>query len=267
MAAMDRLGGAVACSVPDAEGKVVLEAYCTREPSRAEIAARLAAAALAAGIEVPDFEIERLPDLDWVAEGRKALPPVRAGPFYIFGAHVTAPPPPGAIPLRLEASLAFGTGQHETTRGCLLALAELKAQRAVARALDLGCGTGILALAAAKLWACPVTALDNDPDAVRLARENAAVNGVADLVQAHRGEGYDCPEAAAGAPYDLIVANILAGPLVAMAEDLKRHLAPGGTAVLSGLLAEQAEDVLKAHRPLRLTRDYPLGDWTTLVIG
>ena len=266
-AALSGLAGAIASGVPDAEGMVVVEVYCMAEPAREEVTARLAVAALAAGLEAPAFEIERLPDLDWVAEGRKALPPVEAGPFYVFGAHVTAPPPPGAIPLRLEASLAFGTGQHETTRGCLLALAALRDRRGVARALDLGCGTGILALAAAKLWGCPVVALDNDAAAVRLARENVAVNGVAELVEVHEGEGYAGPAVDAGAPYDLIVANILAGPLIAMAGDLKRHLAPGGTAVLSGLLSDQAEAVLNAHRPLRLTRDYPLGDWTTLVIG
>ena len=266
-AALSGLGGALASGVPDAEGRVSLEVYCTAEPAREEIAVRLAVAALAAGMAAPAFEIERLPDLDWVAEGRKALPPVQAGPFYVFGAHVTEPPPPGAIPLQLEASLAFGTGQHETTRGCLLALAALKEERGIARALDLGSGTGILALAVAKLWGCPVVAIDNDADAVRLTRENAAVNGVAELLEAHEGEGYDCPAVSAGAPYDLIVANILAGPLIAMAGDLRRHLAPGGAAVLSGLLAAQAEDVLKAHGPLSLRRDHPLGDWVTLVIG
>ena len=110
-------------------------------------------------------------------------------------------------------------------------------------------------------------AIDNDADAVRLTRENAVVNGVAELVRAQEGEGYACPVVGAGAPYDLIVANIRAGPLKEMAGELKRHLAPGGTAVLSGLLSEQAEAVLSAHRPLCLTQDYPLGDWVTLVIG
>lgn len=265
--ALAGLGGAAARSVPAADGAVTVDVYCTEEPARAEVVARLSAAARAAGIAAPDFRIERLPDIDWVAESRKALPPVQAGPFYVYGGHVSAQPPTGAIPLRIEASLAFGTGHHETTRGCLMALAELKERREITRALDLGCGTGILAIAVAKLWGCPVVAVDNDPEAVRLARENAAINGVADVVQVHLGEGYACPAVGAAAPYDVIVANIVAGPLIAMADDLKRHLAPGGVAVLSGLLLEQAEDVLRAHRPLRLIRETCLGDWPTLVLG
>ena len=264
--ALEPLEGAVASGLPDGAGLVTLDAYLAVEPARDRIVALLAAGALAARIAPPEFEIERLPDLDWVAEGRKALPPIQAGPFYLYGAHVTAPPPPGTIPIQIEASVAFGTGRHETTKGCLLALADLKATHPVARALDMGCGSGILALAAAKLWDCPVLAVDNDPDAVRLSAENARINGEAKLVRAEQGYGYGAPAVAEGAPYDLIVANILAGPLKAMAPDLIRNLAPGGVAVLSGLLTTQAQEVLEAHRPLDLVRDYPLGDWTTLVI-
>ena len=177
-AALGALGGALASGLPGPDGTVARDAYLTAEPGRAEVAARLAVAALAAGVAPPEFEIARLPDLDWVAEGRKALAPIRAGPFYVHGAHVTDPPPPGAIPIRIEASVAFGTGRHETTRGCLLALAGIAETRAVTRALDMGCGTGILAIAAAKLWGCRAIAVDNDPDAVRLTAENARVNGV-----------------------------------------------------------------------------------------
>ncbi len=265
--ALEALEGAVASGLPDAAGQVTLDAYLAAEPERARVVALLAAGALAAQIAPPDFEIERLPDLDWVAEGRKALPPILAGPFYLYGAHVTAPPPPETMPIRIEASVAFGTGRHETTRGCLLALADIEREGvSMACALDMGCGSGILALAAAKLWGCSVLAVDNDPEAVRLSAENARINGEAKLVRAEQGDGYATPAVAESAPYDLIVANILAGPLQAMAGDLIRHLAPGGTAVLSGLLSTQSQDVLEAHRPLGLVRDYPLGDWTTLVI-
>ena len=265
-AALSGFGEASASGVADAGGKATLDVYCPEAPPRKGVAAQVAVAAAAAGIAAPAFEIERLPDVDWVAEGRKALPAVQAGPFYIFGSHVEAEPPPGAIPLRLEASVAFGTGRHETTRGCLMALAALKACREVGCALDLGCGSGILALAAAKLWGCQVVAVDNDPDAVRLTRENAAANGESLRVQAYEGEGYACSAAGTVAPFDLIVANILAGPLIKMAADLKLHLAPGGTAVLSGLTPDQAEAVLEAHRPLRLKGDYPMEGWTTLVL-
>lgn len=266
-AALSDLAGAVSSGVPDADGTVIVEAYCEREPDRVAVTASLAAAALAAGIEVPNFEVERLPDLDWVAESHKALPAVHAGPFYVYGGHVRAAPPAGTIALRVEASAAFGTGHHETTHGCLLALADLHETHAVRRVLDMGCGTGILALAAAKLWRCPVVAVDNDPEAVRLTRENAAINGVGDCVQAHLGDGYACPAVGAQGPYDLIVANILAGPLIDLAGHLKRALAPGGVAILSGLLAEQAESVLYAHRPLALLRRYPRNEWVTLLIG
>jgi ribosomal protein L11 methyltransferase len=265
--ALGELGGAQASGVPGPDGRVTLEAYLSEEPDRARIAALLAAASLAAGTAPVEFDIEPLPDLDWVAESRKALPPIQAGPFYVYGAHVTEPPPEGAIPIKVEASVAFGTGQHETTRGCLLALADLAKGRRIATALDMGCGTGILAIAVAKLWRCRVIAVDNDPDAVRLTVENAAVNGVAGLVSAHLGDGYRCPAVADHAPYDLIVANILADPLQAMAPDLIRTLAPGGVAILSGLLTEQADGVCAAHRPLELIKDYPLNEWTTLVLS
>jgi ribosomal protein L11 methyltransferase len=266
-AGLSSLAVAVSSGVADAEGLVHVEAYCEREPDRAAVTALLAAAALAAGIEMPNFEIARLPDLDWVAESHKALPAIHAGPFYVYGGHVHAAPPAGAIALRIEASAAFGTGHHETTHGCLLALADLRETRAVRRVLDMGCGTGILALAATKLWHCQVVAVDNDPEAVRLTHENAAINGVGDWVRAHLGEGYACPAVGAQGPYDLIVANILAGPLIDLAGDLKRALAPGGVAILSGLLAEQAESVLDAHRSLALLRRYPRNEWVTLMIG
>jgi ribosomal protein L11 methyltransferase len=135
----------------------------------------------------------------------------------------------------------------------------------------MGCGSGLLAIAIAKLWGCPVGAVDNDPEAVRAAAGNAAANGVGELVTARRGEGYQ-DEALTGsalvpgARFDLIVANILAVPLQAMAPDLKRHLAPGGVAVLSGLLEDQAAAVIAAHAPLRLARRMPLGGWATLVL-
>jgi ribosomal protein L11 methyltransferase len=130
----------------------------------------------------------------------------------------------------------------------------------------MGCGSGLLAIAMAKLWSCPVRAVDNDPAAVREAAGNAAANGVGERVAARRGDGYDVTALGAGASFDLIVANILAAPLLAMAPDLKRHLAPGGVALLSGLLEDQAEAAIAAHAPLNLARRIPLGGWVTLVL-
>ncbi len=266
-AALAELGGALASDAPEAGDPVALQLYLTEEPARERVTALLAAASLAAGVASPGFVIERLPETDWVAASREALPAIQAGPFYLYGAHVSAPPPAGSIPVLIEAGAAFGTGRHESTRGCLLALADLAEQRRIARALDMGCGSGVLAIAIAKLWACPVAAVDNDADAVRAARDNAAANGVGGLVRARLGEGFDGAAIARGAGFDLIVANILAAPLSAMAPALLRHLAPGGVAVLSGLLADQEREVLEGYAPLALTRRIALDDWVTLVLS
>ena len=264
--ALAELGGALAIDEPQGPAPVPMSVYLSEAPERARLTALLAAAALAAGVPVPEAAIERLPATDWVAESRKALPAIAIGPFYLYGAHVSAPPPAGAIPVLIEAGPAFGTGRHESTRGCLLALADLAAECRVMRALDLGCGSGVLAIAIAKLWACPVAAVDNDAGAVRAARDNAAANGVGGLVRARLGEGFGGAAIALGAGFDLIVANILAAPLRAMAPELLRHLAPGGVAVLSGLLADQEREVLESYAPLALRRRIPLGEWVTLVL-
>ncbi len=268
-AALAELGGAVATDAPDAaetQAEVGLQVYLDAEPERPRLTALLAGAALLAGVRVPEARVERLPDIDWVTESHKALPAIQAGPFYVYGAHVSAPAPAGGIPILIEAGPAFGTGRHESTLGCLLALAGLAEIHKPADALDMGCGSGLLAIAIAKLWACPVHAVDNDPQAVRAAAGNAVANGVGGLVSARQGEGYDAAAFGVEASFDLIAANILAGPLEAMAPDLKRHLAPGGVAVLSGLLEDQAGAVIAAHAPLSLARRIPLGGWVTLVL-
>jgi len=272
-AALAELGGAVVTDAPDAAGtqaEAGLQVYLDAAPERPRLTALLAGAALLAGVQVPEFRVERLPDIDWVTESHKALPAIQAGPFYVYGAHVRAPAPAGSIPILIEAGPAFGTGRHESTLGCLLALAGLAENRkppwAPADALDMGCGSGLLAIAIAKLWACPVRAVDNDPQAVRAAAGNAAANGIGGLISACPGEGYDRAAVGVETQFDLIAANILAGPLEAMAPGLKHHLAPGGVAVLSGLLEDQAGAVIAAHAPLSLARRIPLGGWVTLVL-
>ena len=215
----------------------------------------------------PDAEVAALPERDWVAESLKGLPPVRVGRFWIVGAHVAEPPPASAIALRIEAGPAFGTGQHETTRGCLLALEALaKKGRRFSSPLDLGCGTGVLALAMVRLWRVPVTASDIDPVAVRETLANARANGMAPWVDGVAAAGLTAPALAGRGRFDLVVANILARPLVRLAADLRAALAPGGALVLSGLLKKQERQVLAAYLPLGfcLRRRIVLGDWSTL---
>jgi len=215
------------------------------------------------------IEIAPLADKDWLEEVHRSLPALTAGRFYVYGQHVTAPAPAGLIPLKVEAALAFGSGHHESTQGCLEALSVLAEDRSVARVLDLGCGSGILAIAAAKLWPeSRVVAADLDAASVRAAAENVGINGVADHVQVLRSDGYAAAEIGAGASYDLILSNILAKPLIAFAPDLARHLAPGGRAVLAGLLAREGEAVLAAHRAagLRPVSSQDLGEWRCLVL-
>ncbi len=209
-----------------------------------------------------------LPDVDWIKLSQEGLPPVRAGRFFVYGAHDAGTVPHAVIPIRIEAGLAFGTGHHETTALCLAVLSDLAKRRRYAKVLDLGCGTGLLAIGAAKLWRRTVLASDIDPVAVAVTRENARANGEAPLVRALTADGLDHPALAGAAPYDLILANILAGPLTRLAPSLSRALAPGGTAVLSGLLAWQENLVASFYRPHGLTlretrRD---GVWSALVL-
>lgn len=260
--ALEELGGAVVTDHRPAAEAIPVAVYLADRPDRARVVALLAAA----GVAAPDVTIEALPDTDWVAESQKALPSIQAGPFYVYGAHVAAPPPAASIPLLIDANAAFGTGRHESTRGCLVALAALAEERRVQRALDMGCGSGILAIAIAKLWGGSVLAVDNDVKAIDVAVANARINGVSSAIAAWHGDGYRCAAVGSGGPYDLIVENILADAICTMAPDLIRHLAPGGIAVLSGLLAEQADEVLAAHGPLRLKRQWHLGDWVTLLV-
>ena len=240
-----------------------VEALCRRRPA----ARRLQD--LARSLGLGPAEVTTVPPRDWVAESQRGLAPFRAGRFDVRGSHVAGRPPRGATPLIVDAGMAFGTGRHETTRGCLLALDRLARQRDFVRPLDLGCGSGILAIAMAKLWAAPVLAIDNDPQAVAVARDNAAINGVAERVTVAVGGGYGTAAARRAAPFDLVTANILARPLRRLAPGLARSLAPGGRAILSGLLDDQVDWVMAAHRPLGLglIERRSLAGWAVLVVG
>ena len=202
----------------------------------------------------------------WLARTYAAFPEQRIGQrFVVRGTHLGPSSADGRITLTVDAGMAFGSGEHGSTRGCLLAL-EAVARRRPRRILDLGTGSGILAMAAAALLRRSVLATDIDPWSVRVARANAAGNGVSRLVRVKLANGWQDP--AVRGPYDLVFANILARPLCRMAADLAANLAPGGTAILAGLLGNQVRWVLAAHRRrgLRLERLIPQGTWTTVVL-
>jgi ribosomal protein L11 methyltransferase len=212
--------------------------------------------------------IAPLPDQDWICRSQEGLPPVRAGRFFVYGAHDAGTIPHGLFPIRIEAGLAFGTGHHETTALCLTALSQLARGWRFRRVLDLGCGTGVLAIATAKLMKVCVLASDIDPVAVAVARDNARANGVAPLIRTAVAEGLANPAIRAAVPFDLVLANILAQPLAEIAPALSRALARGGIAVLSGLLSGQERLVLSCYRAAgmhlrRINRD---GPWSALVL-
>jgi ribosomal protein L11 methyltransferase len=215
------------------------------------------------------FEIAALPDKNWVEESLRRLPPVRAGRFRILGSHHERPRT-GAHELLIDAGPAFGTGQHATTRGCLLAL-ERMARRRPRAVLDLGCGTGVLAMAAAMLWRgsrpC-ILASDLDRASVVEARRNLARNGLGGAAQVVAADGLDHASLRRGGPYDVILANILAPPLIRLAPRLTRRLAPGGVIVLSGLLEGQEPAVRNAYRAtgLILLGRIRLPGWPTLLL-
>ncbi|MCE2566056.1 50S ribosomal protein L11 methyltransferase [Komagataeibacter sp. FNDCF1] len=232
-----------------------------------ELRAGLIMAALATGVDA-GLERSHTESEGWLARTYESFPEQLAGQrFAIRGTHLDDAPNPQRITITLDAGVAFGSGEHGSTRGCLRAL-EMVAHRRPRRILDLGCGSGILAMAAAALLHTPVLATDIDPWSVRVTRRNAAMNGLGNLVSCHLGNGWSTPAIRHHAPYDLVFANILARPLCAMAADLAHNLLPGGTAILAGLLNTQVRMVLAAHRRhgLVLERHLREGDWGTLIL-
>jgi ribosomal protein L11 methyltransferase len=210
---------------------------------------------------------EALADADWLALALSGLPPVRAGRFFVYGAHDRGRVPVNAVALRIEAGAAFGTGHHGTTAGCLAAFDALLKARRFPRALDVGCGTGVLAIAAARTGGRTVVGTDIDPVSVRIARENVRLNHA--RARFVRADGLAHRAVAGAGQYDLAFANILARPLVRLAPDIRRALAPGGLAILSGLLRHQQRTVAAAYlaRGFRLVRRYHRDAWATLVLA
>lgn len=249
--------------IEDGSGLWEVAAYFVEKPD-------LAALALLAKVHgAQDFIVSEVPDQDWVAKVRRDLAPVEAGRFFVYGSHDADKLPLGRIGLLIEAAMAFGTGHHGTTLGCLRALDHLIDDGFVARrAADIGCGTAVLAMAAAKVFPDPVIASDIDPIAVEVAETNVRTNGLSGRVICLEATGFDQPEILAAAPFDLVFANILKGPLIALAPDMAGHLAPGGFAILSGILNEQAADVIEvyARNGFNLVEHQKIVDWSTLTL-
>ncbi|MCP5364831.1 MAG: 50S ribosomal protein L11 methyltransferase [Hyphomicrobiales bacterium] len=240
---------------------------CNQTPDRSHVDVLIALAAAAAEIAPPSVAIEPIVQQDWVAHGMRDLHPLRIGRFFVYGSHRSQPVPPGLVGLEINASMAFGTGHHASTAGCLLAFSRQSNLRP-RRVLDMGCGSAVLAIAAAKLWRAQVLAVDVDPDAVAESVVNARSNGVAQLVKPVLANGYASPAIVRADPFDLIVSNILARPLKRMARQLAGTLAPGGRAVLSGFIRRDAADVLALHKAFGLIMHARIEaeGWTTLIL-
>jgi len=247
-----------------------LEGLSETAPDSRALTMAVALAARAAGIAEPPVTVERMGPRDWLRDNLATFPPQDIGRFHLRGSHITEPPPVHQHALIVDAATAFGSGEHPTTRGCLLALDALARIRPARphRVLDMGCGTGVLAMAAARAWHRPVMAVDLDDEAVRVARDNARRNGLAHWVHAERSNGFRAHRVHAAGPFDLILANILARPLTAMAPAAARALTPGGRIVLSGLLNAQETRVRNAYarQGLHLQRRIVIDTWTTLIM-
>jgi ribosomal protein L11 methyltransferase len=266
LALLEDLAGAVsAFEIAPQEWRV--EAYPRLPVLTPALSAQLALAAAAEQGTLLQISEQMLPARDWLAENQLAFPPLRIGRFFVHGSHHRGETPIGSIGIMLDAATAFGTGEHPSTRGCLIALEGLAKRRRFRRPLDIGTGTGILTVAAAKLLRRKVLASDVDPGAVRVARHNLARNGVASVVRVRRASGYRDREIGK-LRYDLILSNILARPLALMARDLAAVLLPDGRVVLSGLLRRQEPIVLAAHRGhgIVLERRLVIDGWSTLVL-
>lgn len=247
----------------------IIEAIMTKEPQLQDFISLLTPICEKLHISLPALSMETIPDTDWLEATWRSFPPQQIGRYYVYGSHTTPTPPQDSVTLEINAATAFGSGEHETTTGCLLTLDDLaKEGRTFQRPLDMGCGSGILAIAMAKTWNVNVLAADNDPECIRVATHNAALNHCAPLIQGLVSEGFKNSDVHKMSPYDLITANILAAPLISMAKDLSQALAPKGLVILSGLLNRDREDVVNAYRAqgLRLHSLRTLNDWVALLL-
>lgn len=246
-----------------------VEGYTADQPDKALIHDAVALVASVFGRAMPKVTIAPLEQRDWVAESLKNFPPLQVGRFYIHGSHITDAPPLGSRSIRLDAGAAFGTGDHATTTGCLLALQELAKTVRPKKVLDMGTGTGILAMAAAMLWPAQIMAADIDPVSVRVATKNLHDNQLHRAVRVVQASGFASPAVRQAGPFDLIAANILSRPLITMAPAMRAMTADGGRVVLSGLLSRDGLRVQRAYEAqrFRLIAARDIKDWRTLVLG
>ena len=222
----------------------------------------LQVAADGAGICLPTVEVQPMENKNWLVECYQSFKPIQIGKYYIYGSHIDEMPPVDLISLKIDAATAFGTGEHQTTHGCLTALNDLDFEPE--KVIDVGCGSGILSMAYAKTFNKKVDAVDIDPESVRVATNNAKINGLDGLMNVWLSNGYE----SVSETYDLVLCNILARPLMDMASDLKKHLNTGGLAILSGFLTRQERWVLKAHTDIgfEFVKRYRINGWSTLVV-
>lgn len=217
---------------------------------------------------LPKVIIEPLPQQDWLQLSYQSFPPKPLGRFWIYGSHATEKPPAGSWPLQIDAATAFGSGEHPTTAGCLATIELLAKRRRFRNVLDMGTGSGILAIATVRAMKAKVTAIDIDPESIRVTANHGRANQLQGFLRLQPGPGYATPLAQHNAPYDLVLCNILARPLRVMARQAVRVMAPGGVIVLAGLLNTQANSVIEAYRSqgLRLVRRVARQEWTILTL-
>ena len=263
--AFEEEGYAIATMEIDEKNDIWEASVYMFRPDEADIHARFAALLEA---DFPGIEIKRevLPDIDWIAKSLEGLKPVRAARFVVHGSHDRGKVRAGEIAIEIDAGQAFGTGHHGTTAGCLEVISDVMRTRKVKRVLDLGTGSGVLAIAARKLAPVTVLATDIDPIATRVARENVRLNGIASGVALETAPGFHSTAFGRHGPFDLIIANILARPLMRMAPQLAAQLAPQGDVILSGILASQRWKVLAAYNGagLRHVRTIWREGWVTI---
>lgn len=239
-----------------------MQAIFEGKPDDNQVSECLQRASAKAQIDTPHPQIIPMPDKNWLLECYQSFQPLEIGKYYIYGSHIQDMPPLDKISLQIDAATAFGTGEHQTTHGCLLALDDL--DFTPQKVIDVGCGSGILAMAYAKTFKKAVDAVDIDPESVRITAQNADINHLSQYIHVWESAGYE----KVSDKYDLVLCNILARPLIEMSSDLKNHLTPGGQAILSGFLTRQERWVLKAHTDvgLKFVRRYRIKGWSTLVV-